>query len=119
MLLSNGLSKVLGFCKYNTNYFVFDIFNYFNFEYFIHYNLIKCMWSHTSRVFLVFHPMLCWYVGTMYEDIFNNDFNAIVSQINFVQQREPSSMFLGILNCLLVLLLCLLMSLSTTFSFTL
>ena len=80
--------------------------------------LLSACGAITSRVFLVFHPMLCWYVGTMYEDIFNNDFNAIVSQINFVQQREPSSMFLGILNCLLVLLLCLLMSLSTTFSFT-
>ena len=46
--------------------------------------------SHFSSFFIK-----CWACKYDVWDIFNNDFDALVSRIKFVQQREPSSMFSG------------------------
>ena len=57
---------------------------------FIHLKLYFLNFSHFSSFFTQ-------YWASKYDvcDTFNNDFDALVSRIKFVRQREPSSMYLG------------------------
>ena len=71
--------------------------------------IVKCRspcFIHLKHYFLNFSSFFTQYWASKYDvcDIFNNDFDALVSIIKFVQQREPSSMFffriLMLLTCI-------------------
>ena len=106
-----ALKKLLGLPKYISNHYVCSILDLFTFEHFLNSNLInffKWLSSCNSPCFIThklyflkhsyFGKCVDALVFSAYEftDVLNNDKDAIVSRIKFVQNSERTSYFLGL-----------------------
>ena len=103
----NEIKKILGLPKFYSNHFMCSIFNAFTFEHFLNFRRTKfmfwlrrcsspCFYLHKSYftrhsyfVQKVDNVWQCKYGAT---DFLDNDLQALISRILYVQQREQSSM---------------------------
>ena len=106
-----ALKKILGFPKYFSNHYTCSILNTMTFEHFINFKTLRymfwlrncsspCFFKH-KHYFMQFSILKhdfykLWCQKYNVKDVFNNDIDALKSRIYFIQNREPTSMFLGL-----------------------
>ena len=103
-----ALKKILGFPKYFSNHLVCAILNTFTFEHFVNFKCLmffKRLISNDSPCFMrvknyfmeksYFKENLESIFSCKYNvrDILDNDTDAILSRVLYIQNREPSSMY--------------------------
>lgn len=106
-----GLKKLSGYPRYFSNHYVCEQLNCSTFEHFLNLRNLKAfrrLSEASSKCMVMFQTYLsklsycrfsidelfrdCYQI----DDIFNNDFDAIVSRIGYVQAHEHSSWFFGL-----------------------
>lgn len=107
----SALKRVLNVPKFFSNHIVCDILNMLTCEHFINFKMIRFLFylkNSFSPCFSIFKYYFITrsHFSNYIEGVFNekydivnvldNDLDAILSRIAFIQKREPSSMFLGL-----------------------
>ena len=103
------LKKILNVLKYFSNHYVCGILSLFTFEHFINIKLTRFMlWIKNSKsdsfyrykYYFLYNSIfmtnleLLWKSKYNVPDVLSNDIDALVSRIDFIQKREPSSMYI-------------------------
>ena len=103
-----SLKKILRLPKFYSNHFVCSVFNAFTFENLLNFRQTlflfwlrkctsPCFYHHKfyflSNSYFVQRIFKLWYDKYSVINILENDFEALVSRIFYVQFREPSSMY--------------------------
>ena len=103
------LKKILNVPRYFSNHYVCGILSHFTFEHFINIKLTRFMlWIKNSKsdsfyrykYYFLYNSIfmtnleLLWKSKYNVPDVLSNDIDALVSRIDFIQKREPSSMYI-------------------------
>lgn len=107
----NALKMILGMPKYFCNHYIFSISNALSFEHFVNFKILK-FYHWLSRcnspcfIRYKFYFLHCsyfeqcvddvWLTKYIVEDVLDNDLDASLSRLYFIQNREPSSLFFGL-----------------------
>ena len=107
----SALKKILGFLRFYSNHFTCSVLNAFTFEHYINLKCIRFLfWLFKNEgPCFILHK---WYFLNMslykkkidemcvnkynLSNILDNDFDAIFSRISFIQDREPTSMYVNL-----------------------
>ena len=105
-----ALKKILGVPKFYSNHIVCSVLSALTFKHLINFRITRfAFWLKkcNSVCFYSFKYLLnespfieyfnqFWFDTYDVYDVLNNDLHALLSRINFIQDREPCSMFLGL-----------------------
>ena len=106
----SALRKILGVRRYFSNHLVYSILQTFTFEHLLNAKMTRFMfWLKKCNSVCFVHfkfyfmnrSIYCEYFSKLWSDkyglknVFDNDFDALLARIKFLQDREPTSMFVG------------------------
>ena len=103
------MKKILGLPKFYSNHVACSALDAYTFKHFINMNILRfAFWSKKLSEFMFLFFEACFFSSSfidhfnqtwqeVYEvsDVLNNDMQAILARIKFVQDREPCTMFVG------------------------
>ena len=107
----SALKKILGFPIFYSNHFTCSVLNAFTFEHYINLKCIRFLFWLIINEGPCFILHKCYFLNmSLYKkkihemcvnkydlsNILDNDFDAIVSRISFIQDREPTSMYVNL-----------------------
>ena len=104
-----AMKKILGLPKFYSNHVACSALDAYTFKHFINIKILRfAFWLKiffSEFMFLFFHYFLVrhhldrfnhtWQEVYKVSDVLNNDMQAILARIRFVQDKEPCSMFVG------------------------